>query len=470
MCKTTITTQLNRACYHQSTRTRKRIEPRKTPSQTQCEFIPKQKTFMLNAATRSATVSSRRWLKPAIIVVALTVAAALLWTFLFARGPRVDVVTPEVGPIKQTLVFSARVSSVARVDMASTVTARVERVMVREGDRVKVGQLLIQLDDDEFNAQLNQASASLATSQARMRSQNEVAAPVSSQAQQQAQSNLDFARQELVRNRALFDKGFIGQARLQDSERAVAVAQSGFEQSRSQAASNSKTGAETLAASTRIKESDAALALARARLAQTRIVAPADGRVVFRGVEIGDVVQPGRKLLSVSADGETRLIAQIDEKNLSLMREGQKAAALTDAFPDKPFAAELTYLSPAVDATRGTVEARLRIPEPPAFLRDDMTVSVEVIASQKERAMTLPASTLREADGKTFVLTLVGGNAKATPVRAGIRSPLRVEIVDGLSADATVVVDSAIVDGQRVRERPATPRKASNFEAPMPGR
>ncbi len=425
---------------------------------------------MLNAASTTAAARPRRWLKPAIIVVAILVVAALLWTFVFARGPRVDVVKPEIGPIKQTLVFSARVSSIARIDMASTVTARVERVMVREGVRVKAGQLLVQLDDDEFNAQLNQASASLATSQARMRSQNEVAAPVSSQAQQQAQTNLDFARQELARNRALIEKGFISEARLKEFERAVAVAQSAFEQSRSQAASNSKTGAETLAASTRIKESDAALALARARLAQTRIVAPADGRVVFRGVEVGDVVQPGRRLLSVTADGETRLIAQIDEKNLSLLREGQKAAASTDAFPDKTFAAELTYLSPAVDATRGTVEARLRIPEPPAFLRDDMTVSVEVISSQKDRAMTLPTSTLREAEGKAFVLTLVNGSAKATPVRAGIRSPLRVEIVEGLAADATVIVDSAIVDGQRVRERPASTRKASTFEAPMPGR
>jgi HlyD family secretion protein len=425
---------------------------------------------MLNATTVTATVPPRRWLKPAMIVAALVGAAVLLWIFVFARGPRVDVVTPQVGPIKQTLVFSARVSSVARVDMASTVTARVERVMVREGDRVKSGQLLIQLDDDEFSAQLNQASASLATSQARLRSQNEVAAPVSSQAQQQAQTNLDFARQELARNRALFDKGFIGQARLQDSERAVAVAQSGFEQSRSQAASNSKSGAETQAASTRIKESDAALALARARLAQTRIVAPADGRVVFRSVEVGDVVQPGRKLLSVIADGETRLIAQIDEKNLPLVREGQKAVASTDAFPDKTFAVELTYLSPAVDPTRGTVEARLRIPEPPAFLRDEMTASVEVISAQKDRAMTLPASTLREADGKTFVLTLINGSAKATPVRAGIRSPLRVEIVDGLATDATVIVDSVIVDGQRVRERPAPIGKTSTFEVPMPSR
>lgn len=433
-----------------------------------CATLTDSKELMFNAV--SATVSSRRWIKPAIYTVALISAIVLLWTLVFARGPRVEVVTPEVGLIKQTLVFSARVSALARVDIASTLTARVERVMVREGDHVKVGQLIVQLDDDEFSAQVNQANASLAVSQARLRSQNEVAAPVSSQAQRQAQSNLDFAQQELARNRALFEKGFIAQARLQDSERLVAVAKSGFEQSRSQATSNSQSGAETLAVSTRIKESDAALALARARLAQTRIVAPADGRVVFRGVEIGDVVQPGRKLLSVTADGETRLIAQIDEKNLSLMREGQKAAASTDAFPDQPFAAELIYLSPSVDATRGTVEARLRIPEPPAFLRDDMTVSVEVIAAQKERVMTLPTSTLRETDGKLFVLTLANARANAQPVRVGIRSPLRVEILEGPAPDAKIIVDSAIVDGQRVRERPTSQRKTNTFESPFPGR
>jgi HlyD family secretion protein len=408
--------------------------------------------------------------KPILIAAIAIALVAAIWFFFAGRGARAAVIAPQLGPIKQTLVFSARVSAIARTDIASTITARVERVLVREGDRVKAGQTLVELDNDELSAQLAQASAALNTAQTRLRAQSELTAPVASQTLAQAQTNLDFARRELERNRSLHEKGFIGLARLQDSERAVAVAESALAQARSQATGNAAGGAEAQGVQSRVRESEAAVALARARNAQARIVAPADGRIVLRSVEVGDVVQPGRRLLSLAADGETRLIAQIDEKNLSLLREGQKASATTDAFPDKAFVAELSYLSPSVDATRGTVEARLRVAEPPAYLRDDMTVSVEVVAAQKAQALTLPANALREKDSKSYVLAAIDGRAKRLPVSVGIRSALRVEILDGVTNATQIILEPAIGEGQRVRTHAASASKASDFEPPMPGR
>ncbi len=404
-------------------------------------------------------------------MAALAMIALVVWYFMGARGRAVETVLVEAQPIRQTLVFSARVSSVARSEVASTITARVDKVAVREGDIVKPGQILIELEDGEIAAQARQADAAVAIADARLRAQREVNAPIANEALESAQTNHDFTKREFERNRALYDRGFIGQARLQEAERALSVARNALDQALAQQRTNNATGAETATVATRVREAQAARDFARSRLAQTKIVAPAAGRVIARSVEPGDVVQPGRRLLTLALDGETRLIAQIDEKNLALLREGQIAKAAADAFPDARFDAALTYLAPAVDANRGTVEARLKVTKPPTFLRDDMTVSVEVVAAEKAKALTLPTSALRESGGATSVLVIEDGRAVTRSVKIGIRTAQRVEIVEGLAERAVAIIDPNVVAGARVRARDASAaRKGSDFEAPLPGR
>ena len=170
-----------------------------------------------------------------------------------------------------------------------------------------------------------------------------------------------------------------------------------------------------------MKEAQAALQIVNAKLEQTSIVAPADARIIARSVEVGDVAQPGKKLLTLAMTGETRLIAQIDEKNLGLVREGMRATGSADAVPDNKFDAELIYLAPSVDVTRGTVESRLRVANPPAFLRDDMTVSVEVMVAPKQNALTIPGVALREAGDRKYVVVARSGAAQEVDVKLGIR-------------------------------------------------
>ncbi|MBL8310561.1 MAG: efflux RND transporter periplasmic adaptor subunit [Burkholderiales bacterium] len=410
--------------------------------------------------------------RPWVLLIAASCVAVLVAFAIWWRGTAAEVTPVVAGPIQHTLVFSSRVSSVARTDLASTLTARVEKVFVREGDRVKAGQLLIAMDDDDLRAQRAQAEAALATTQARLRSQWDVAAPVASQAMAQSRANLDFAQRELDRTRSLHQQGFVGDARLQDAERALATARAAHEQANAQASANNKGGAEAQTAQARVQEAGAALAVIRARLEQTTIVAPADGRVIARTVEVGDVAQPGRKLLTLAMTGETRLIAQIDEKNLSLLREGMHATASADAFPDTRFDAELIYLAPSVDVQRGTVEARFRVAKPPAILRDDMTVSAEVIVAQKANALSIPAIALRDdasASGSKQVLVVRDGVAHAQTVRVGIRSLQRAEVIEGLAAGEGVVIDDRIRAGQRVRAvAPSATARPRNVDLPMP--
>ena len=400
------------------------------------------------------------------LVVAAIAAGIYAW-----RGKAAEVATVTSGAIQHSLVFSSRVASVARTDLASTLTARVDKVLVREGDVVKLGQLLVALDDDDLRAQLQQAQAALATAQARVKSQFELSGPVAAQGMVQSRATLDFAIAELERTRKLHAQGFLGDAKLQDAERGAASARAAFAQSSSQATANTKGGAEALTTQARLIEAQAAVQIVKTKLEQTSIRAPLDGRVIARTVEVGDVAQPGRKLLTLATTGETRLIAQIDEKNLSLLREGMRAIASADAFPDNKFEAELIYLAPSVDVTRGTVEARLRVAKPPSILRDDMTVSVEVVTANKANVLSIPASALREAGERLFVLTVADGVAKEADVRVGVRSLQQIEIISGLNAGAQVVLDDRIRAGQRVHAVAAPPISSSRPKAagvPMP--
>jgi len=407
--------------------------------------------------------------KPWIWALIALAAVGCVATFFWWRGTAAEVATVTSGPIQHSLVFSSRVSSVARTDLSATLTARVEKVLVREGDSVKAGQLLIALDDDDLRAQAAQAQAAITTADARLKSQFELAGPVASQGLAQGRANMEFALAELERTKSLHDKGFLGDAKLQEAERAASSARAAYQQAAAQATANTRGGAETQATQARVKEAQAALQIVKAKLEQTSIIAPADARVIARSVEVGDVAQPGKKLLTLAMTGETRLIAQIDEKNLGLVREGMRAVASADAFPDNKFDAELIYLAPSVDVTRGTVEARLRVAKPPAFLRDDMTVSVEVLVAQKQNALTIPGVALREAGERKYVLVARSGSTHEADVKVGIRSLQRVEIVSGLSAGEQVVIDERVRAGQRVRAVEAAPApRVKGVDMPMP--
>ena len=143
------------------------------------------------------------------------------------------------------------------------------------------------------------------------------------------------------------------------------MAKSQLETARTQAKAVGARGVQAQEAVTRLAEAIAARELAESKLAQTTIRASVPGTVLVRAVEPGDIVSPGKRLLMLNSAGETRLTAQIDEKNLPYLKVGQQAVASSEAFPDKTFAAALYYVSPVVDVTRGSVETRFRVAEPP---------------------------------------------------------------------------------------------------------
>ena len=394
-----------------------------------------------------AGMTRRRW---PWIVLALLLAAAALAAYRM-RPVEVQVVELKRAALQRTLQFSARVATTSRVNVGSTITGRVAAVNVREGDAVRQGQMLLQLETDELRTALAQAQANARQAQARVAGLRASGRMVARAQSEQAAATLRAAERELARTQQLIAQGFISQARLDDARRAVEVARAQQASAQAQVQAVAESGADLAQAQAQQAQSLAAVDAGQARLAQATVRAPTDGRVLLRSVEPGQIVQPGAALLSLALAGPTQLVAQVDERFLDQLQVGQPASVVADAFATQPFAARVLSIAPAVDAQRGAVEVKLA-PEqaPPAFLREDMTLSVEVLTGERASALVLPLSAL-QGDGAVWVL--VDGRVQARPVRLGLRTLDAVEVLEGLAEGEQVLVGAAARPGQRAHAR-----------------
>jgi HlyD family secretion protein len=407
----------------------------------------------------------RRWLW---VAGALALLALALTAWFTLRAPRVDALEVRQAPLLRTLQFSARVATLSRVDVGSTVTGRVAQVLVLEGAQVRKGELLVRLESDELRAALAQAVAAEQQAAARIAGLRSSGRSSAKAGLAQADSTSKAAQAELARTQQLVSQGFVSGSRLDDVQRAVDVARAQQAAATAQIQANADAGTDVVQAQAQLALARAATQAAQAGLVQAAIVAPADARVLSRQVEPGQIVQPGKALLSLALAGPTQLSAQVDERFLDQLQVGQQASVLADAFAGQRFAARVLSIAPAVDAQRGAIELKFALEKlPPAFLREDMTLSVELETARREQALALPLSALRSqaGDGAATVLVARDGRAQGQTVRLGLRTLDAAEVLQGLSAGDLVLLGDQIKAGARIRVqtvpwqpgKPATP-------------
>ena len=393
----------------------------------------------------------RRW---PWLIVAVAVAAVAVIAWLTLRGPRVDALPLSYAPLVRTLQFSARVATLSRVDVGSTVTGRVAQVLVTEGMQVRKGDVLVQLESDELRAALTQAVASERQAQARLNGLRSTGRSGARAALAQSDATLLAANAELARVRQLVAQGFFSASRLDEAQRAVDVARAQQSGGAAQAQAVGDAGTEVMQAGAQLAASQAATAAAQARLKQTAVLAPADARVLTRQVEPGQIVQPGKALMALALAGPTQLVAQVDERFLDQLQAGQGAMVVADAFAGQRFAARVLSIAPSVDAQRGAIEVKFALEQqPPAFLREDMTLSVEVETGRRARALLLPLRALRtqSAGESATVLVADSGRAQVRTVRLGLRSLSAVEVLEGLAEGDEVLLGGTVKAGDRIR-------------------
>ncbi|MEZ4406637.1 MAG: efflux RND transporter periplasmic adaptor subunit [Polyangiales bacterium] len=397
-------------------------------------------------------MSRRRWIAAVVAVAALS---AVGW-FVAQRalGPKVPVTLPARREVVQTVVSSGRVLSPAEVNLGAQLGGLVRAVHADEGDHVAAGQVLVELDDRELETQVEQARAGVLVAASRVSQIRTVSARAAEASLRQAEATLRAAESAWERQRTLFQAGATTEAELEAARRARDVARGQVESARVAVTGASAGGGDARVASASRTQAEAALRVAEARLAQARVVAPASGVILRRTVEPGDVVTPGRALLVMARDGETELSTTPDERNLSELALGQHAVASAEAFPQRRFDAAVSYIAPAVDPLRGTIEVRLRVPSPPDFLRPSMTVSVEVEVARHPNALSLPVEAVRDAATASPWVMVVGADdhTERRRVTLGLRGERVVEIAAGLREGERVVPASASAEvGQRVR-------------------
>ena len=393
-----------------------------------------------------------------LIGLGLLLAGAGLGGWRIARGKTVAAHDVERKLLVERVVATGRVMAPAQIKLGALALGRVARVNVDEGSRVRAGDVLLELDDTEARATLGQARAAVGQATAGLGQVRGVGGTLASERLKAAEARLEQARSNYERSKKLSDSGAGTGAQLEESERALAVAETDRAAALAQARSTGPGGGDYLVSQSAVAHAEAGRQLALARLENLRLLAPADGVVLRRLAEPGDVVQPGQTLLLLARDGATRLVVQVDENNLGTLALGQAAVASADAFPGQRFAAKVLSIAPAVDADRGTVEVKLEVPEPPAYLRLDMTVSVDIEVSRRENVIALPLDALR--DGSTaspWVLVIQARHAVRRPVVLGVRTTDQVEIRDGLAPGELVVVPGTdiVASGDRVRPKPA---------------
>ena len=390
-----------------------------------------------------------------MLIACLTLGLAAWLVLNFWLGPKTPVVSVVQRDFVQTVVASGRIESPHRVDLGVQITGTVKAIPVNEGQKVATGEALIQLEDAELVASARQAELAVTQAQAKLRQLREVQAPLAEQALRQAQTNVDAASRTLQRNQELFNKGFIGQAALDEATRAEQITRSQLKIALQQLNSARAGGSDTAVAEAALSQAQAGADLAHARLRYSQVLAPAAGTLIARNVEPGDAVQAGKVLMVLSPKGETQVVVQIDEKHLNLLKVGQTASVSSDAYPDQRFTAELVYINPGVDAQRGSVEVKLRVAQPPAYVRQDMTVSVDIEVAKRSQAVLVPTEAVHNLDStEPWVMKVVSGKATRTPIRLGLRSQGMCEVLEGLSANDQVLATATLPVNDNTRVRP----------------
>jgi membrane fusion protein, multidrug efflux system len=301
------------------------------------------------------------------------------------RAPAVEAGRVEVIKLTDDAQAVGSLRSRQSVVLRPEVSGRITHLNFRDGERVRRGQLLVQLDDQLPLAQV-----------------------------QQAQAELSIAQANHKRNQELVAQGFISQRSVDESGANLQVAQ-------------------------------AKLALARATAARLRIVAPFDGIAGIRNISVGDYLKDGADIVNVEDMDAMFVDFRLPERFQTKVRRGQTTFVDLDALPGLRYAGVVQAIDPLVDANGRSIGIRACIDNRHLQLRPGMFARITAVFGERDNARVIPEEAIVPQAGRQFVFRLVDGPdqdtriAKRAEVKVGIRRPGRVEITEGLQPGDLVV-------------------------------
>ena len=421
------------------------------------------------------------WTKWWILTGVAALGIFALWRYGFGAAAAVEVETVRVAPATTRgsgadVVLNAAGYIVAhhKIEVAAKVVGRVAWIGVDKGDKVKKGQVVVRLEDDEFAARVRQSEGNLAALQAKLNELEAGSRPeeiaLAKANVEEAKADLENARINIDRARKLSNEGVVARQALDDAQ-ARYDAQVARVQSLDRAYELVRIGPrqEQIAAlQGQVKQASGELAYAKTMLDATVIRAPVDATILERNVETGEFVttsfvgERGAKgyVVSLADLNDLQVELDISQDDFAKLDHDQDAVVTTDAYRDREYKGKIVEISPEADRQKATVQVKVQILEPDEYLRPEMNASVAFVAkpqatgesSTVKPAITIPASALR--DGSS-VFVLLNDQAVQRPVSVRRTTSNGVEISEGLSGGEDLILNppADLRDGDKVKRR-----------------
>ena len=406
---------------------------------------------------------ARRYIVIGIVVVAILSLSALAYRLFSRSAPEVEVVrasaeSSDVGGI----VLSATGYIVAHhtINVNSKVTGRLAWIGVEKGDKVKEGQVLVRLEDQEFRANYDQAKGALENARAYLEELEHGSRP---EEIQQAQHNLDEARATLVNDKLSLDRmkelssaGVVARQVLDD-----ATAKFDSDQERVNSLDKAfqlmKIGPrqeEIARARGALAQAQGQLDYAKSQLDATVIRAPVTGTILDRTAEKGELITaqfasaaaggPQGSVVSLADLNDIQVELDIAQSDFARLGPKQKGIVTVDAYPDRKDNGEIAQISPEANRQKATVQVKVQVLNPDEYLRPEMNATVKFLANEKKNASTqpagafVPASALKDHDGKKVVFLAFDGKARMREVHV-LSQRADGFLVDGLVGGESVI-------------------------------
>src|SRR5579872_2080645 len=420
---------------------------------------------------------AKRVILGGIALVVLLGIVALAYRALSPDVPEVEVAramaeSGDVGGI--VLSASGYIVAHHKINVNSKVTGRVAWIGVEKGDKVKQGQVLVRLEDQEFRAQVEQARGAAEAAKAFLRELQTGSRP---QEIQQAQHNLDEARATLVndkinleRMQSLFSGGVASKQQLDD---ALAKYKSSQEHADSlqqsyQLMHIGPRQEEIDRARGNLTQAQGQLAYAQSQLDATLIRAPVSGTILERTAEKGELVTsqfasqaeggPQGSVVALADLNDIQVELDIAQDDFAKLGPKQKATLGVDAYPDRKYEGEIREISPEANRQKATVQVKVQILNPDEYLRPEMNATVKFLAeptkatTAKPSGILVPATAVRDNNGKKVVFLAFNGKAIMREVQVVSQRSGGI-MVDGLNGGENVITSAPanLKDGQKIK-------------------
>jgi RND family efflux transporter MFP subunit len=335
-------------------------------------------------------------------------------------------------------------AAVDQVTVSSEADGKVQKINADLGDRVRAGQVLIQLDDEKQRYAYEQQQAALARALAQYGAPDPEHLPDIEQTPEAKRSKADLALATQAYERAseLFKRTLIPQQALDDARTAVETKKATYDAS--------LHGARNLRAS--IQASEATMKLAARQLRDAEIRAPFDGYVEKRLVNMGELVKAQMPVMAIVRLDPLKVIAEIPEKMAPWIADGRPVELRVDAYRDRTFTGKVTRISPAVNTSTRAFPFEAIVPNPEAVLKPGTFARVHVESGKVDNVLTLPYAALQYRYGVNRVFVVHGDRLAVRELQVGERLGERIEILSGVKAGEQVAITDveSLADGALV--------------------